>query len=175
MNMFSTNKIKPQTWIASALGLILLGGCTAAPRAPQEVPRSYIIADRQLAPEPVYNRLRYVQPPEMLASRSVRKSSAPSIMPVFHLEVNNITLEELTRLLAESARYDAYCSGLVADQIVSMNTLGTLDELAKELSISADVHVVVDHENRFVRVLAGKFIAPDFFEERFNNEHRSFN
>jgi len=163
--------------LATALSLVFMSGCgAAAHQIPQKAPKSYIVADRQLAPEPVYSRLRYAQPPEMLPARDIRRaSSAPAIMPVFHLEVNNVTLEELTKLLAESARYQAYCSGLVADKRVSINSLGTLDELAKELSASADVHVIVDHENRFVRVLAGKFIAPDFFEERFENEYRSLN
>jgi hypothetical protein len=119
---------------------------------------------RQLPPEPVYSRLRWVHPPQATGAQTpVRRASQTRIDPVFHLSVERVTLERLSQLLAEAARYDSYCSSLIADKIFSFNMLGTVSELAKAIEQEAGISAVVDHENRQIRFLSGSFVAPEFY------------
>src|SRR5690606_1426600 len=115
---------------------------------------AYSVSYRQTAPQPVYNRLRWVHPPEVLPARATHESTAPTIFPVFHVDLRNSTLEEAARVLAATARYESYCSSAIANRKISFNRLGTLNELAAALAASAGITVQVDHDMKTVRFLS---------------------
>ena len=144
--------------IGIVAGSILLSACGPQMKEwtpDKKTPAVYEISARQTPPQPVYKKLRWVNLPEPLPSREPLESGAPVIKPVFHMELKNATLEEAAAALASTARYGSYCASTVADRKITINSLGTTDELANEISGKASVHVVVDHGNRQIRILAG--------------------
>jgi hypothetical protein len=80
--------------------------------------------------------------------------SSKRISPVLHYKVQDVTLKEAALVLASTTRYRSYCSSLIADQRLTLDGLGTLDELADEIETLAGIQVVVDHEHKEVRFLA---------------------
>lgn len=139
------------------LALIILTACGPAVKEwePSKAKtRVSSVAFRQLPPEPVYNTVRWVHLPEPLPSRELPLSDAPQIRPVFHMQLKNVTLEEAAHLLAASVRYGSYCASSIAKKRVSINALGTTDELAAQIASQARVDIYVDHVNQQVRVLA---------------------
>ena len=144
--------------ILAALTAVGLGsGCYYMPREVGQAPHGrtmYYYPMRQLAPEPVYNRLRTGYLPQPLPSRKANPSDAALILPVFQFEVNDITLHEASQILANTARYHSYCAPSVAQQHISLATIGTIDELAAEIGRQAGISVIVDHNNREVRFVA---------------------
>jgi hypothetical protein len=146
--------------LANVTVVIVLCGCHAGPKAWEpnkdgKEKKTFFFPVRQLPPQSVYNRLREVRPPSVLPSSTLSKSKTPKILPVLHLELESVSLEEAAKVLAESARYSYYCSSIVADKRVSINSLGTIDELGQEIAQKAGIDVVVDHSNTEVRFLAG--------------------
>ena len=143
------------------LGLLVLVALTACGPTGKEwepdkkEPKVFSMSTTQTAPQPVYSRLRWVHLPEPLPSRQMPESGAPQIYPVFHMQLKNTRLEDVARLLASTARYSSYCASTVADKKVTVNRLGTIDELAQYIQQDAGVRVVVDHENKQVRFMAG--------------------
>lgn len=147
---------------AAALAVTALASC--GPTIPQWKPYKeqafYGVAVRQLPPQPVYNRLRLVYLPEPLPGKDLQVASYNKILPVFEFEIGDGTIEEASRVLAETARYTSYCSSVIADRKFSFVGLGTIDELAAAISQKAAINVVVDHVNREVRFLANGTISP---------------
>ncbi len=74
-------------------------------------------------------------------------------MPIYHLELAENSLKEAAAALASTARYSSYCSELIAEDVISISTLGTIEELATQIEEQAGIEVVVDHENKEVRFL----------------------
>jgi len=127
---------------------------------------------RSEAPEPVYARTRWVHPPDNLPSRDrpgaeeePAVQTAPRLRSVFHLSLKNSTLEETARVLAETSRYSSYTAPSIAAEKVSVDNLGTIDELARIIESKAHIQVVVDHQNKEVRFLAGHTESPKLFDE----------
>jgi len=118
------------------------------------------VAVRQLAPEPVYNRLRLVYLPEPMPSRNIQSASYARIAPVFQFEMKGASLEQVARVLASLARYTSYTSSVIADKKITVVAVGTIDELAQVVSEKAGINVMVDHENREVRFLANGMPEP---------------
>lgn len=150
-------------------------GCYPGQKAydPHAGKRSVFLASvRQTAPEPVYNRLRWVHPPESLPDRDVRGAeaeafqSAPPIRPVYHMTLKNASLLDASRVLAATARYEAFCAPSISEQKISIDNLGTIDELGSRISSLADINVVVDHDGRTVRFLAPEVTEPRLFNEQ---------
>jgi len=140
-----------------AVAALLFGGCstTSVPEwQPEKRTRTFSVAQRQLPPEPVYSRLRWVRPPENIPGDQGVSDSAPAIMPVMHLEVKDTSLEEVAKILASAAQYSSYCSSLIAKQTVTISRLGTLDELGTEVQKAAQIRVIIDHGTRQIRFLA---------------------
>lgn len=140
--------------------VILAAGCGGGPKVYTPVKRTvWLPTVRHSAPEPVYARTRWVQLPEVLPAREipgeepVELKSAPAMRPIFHMTLKNSNLEEAARVLAAIARYTAYCAPSLVNQAVSIDNLGSVDELAEIIGRKAEVNVVVDHENREVRIL----------------------
>jgi hypothetical protein len=84
---------------------------------------------------------------------------------VFHLALKNATLEETARVLAATSRYSSYTAPSIASEKISVDNLGTIDELAQIIGSKAHVQVVVDHQNKEVRFLAARGEQPRLFEE----------
>lgn len=150
--------------ISAALGLALIctAGCSSTKKAePYKERKFFGVTFRQLPPEPVYNRLRLAFLPEPLPSYELPQARTTSILPIFHLELKGTTLEQAGRIIANMARYTSYTSSVIASRKIDFNGLGTMDELAEQLSEKTATNIVVDHANREVRVLAnGRSRAP---------------
>jgi hypothetical protein len=63
------------------------------------------------------------------------------------------------------ARYSSYTTPSLATRKVSFKNLGTIDELARIIEREGKVKVVVDHENREVRLLSAHAEAPRLLSE----------
>ncbi len=166
MMVFDTNTrhtlMTSLTACAMSMSVCFLVGCSSTP-ATKKAPRVHSIAHRQLPPEPVYNRLRWVEPPEVMPKRERQYTDTrPLILPVFHLELQDSTLKEASLVLAGTARYHSYCSSLIADKKISVQSLGTIDELAELIASKANIRVIVDHTNKEVRFLAQQVNQPQF-------------
>jgi hypothetical protein len=153
-------------FLAAALtALCSVAGCSTKEQpkwTPEKKKKVFAIATRQLPPEPIYNPLRWVRPPQVLPTRKVEASDAPTLMPIVHFEVTDRPLQEVALILAATASYRSYCSSQIADRKLTLNTLGTMEELAREIEKNADVNVVIDHRLREVRFLTKEFVAPQF-------------
>lgn len=121
----------------------------------------YLPTLRQNAPEPVYSRTRWGHLPSVLPEREMPGTESrmaavggEALRPVFHLQLKNSSLEETARVLAALSRYSSYTAPSIASKKLTIENLGTVDELAALISKKAEVQVLVDHENKEVRFLA---------------------
>jgi hypothetical protein len=127
---------------------------------------------RPVGPAPVYSRTRWTQPPEVLPNRerpgsrdSDMASSAPPLRPVFQLSLKATPLAEAARVLAATSRYTSYTDPSIASQKLTIESLGTIDELGQTIEQKAQVQVVIDHRNREVRFLPPTGEQPRLFSE----------
>jgi len=150
---------------SAALLTLAAAGCSSR-EGPQWEPekkiRSFKMATRQLPPEPVYNAVAWVRPPQVTPTRRYEASRAPVVMPIIEFSVDNAPLSEAALVLAATERYATYCSSKVSDQRLTLTMLGTMQEIADAIEDRTDIDVVVDHENREVRFLARSQAAPRF-------------
>ena len=149
---------------AVTLLTLVLAGCWPMGKRwePGDKKKVFGATHQQLAPEPVYNRLRWVQLPDVMPSAEV-ETAGQRYFPVVHLELKGARLEEAAATLASLGRYHSYCAGTIASRRISVNALGTLDELAAEIAAQEKIDVIVDHDSREVRFLA-RTVAPAFSE-----------
>jgi len=115
--------------------------------------KAYSVAYRQIPPQPTYGATRWVRPPTTFPSRKFEDRSSSYVSPVVHYKVTEAPLKEAALVLAAITRYKSYCSSAIADQKVTIDTLGTLDELAQEIEVLTGIKVVVDHDNKEIRFL----------------------
>lgn len=127
-------------------------GCSETPR---KDPRVYSYSGRQLPPEPVYNRLRWVYLPDPPPVKDLAVRS-PRLVPVIHLQVKNASLDAVAKALGDSAHYRSYCSSFIADRKVTIDEIGTIDELGNIIARRAKVTVMVDHGNRELRFVSSE-------------------
>lgn len=127
---------------------------------------------RTAGPEPVYSRTQWTHPPEVLPQRERPGSSdsdlakaGPPLRPVFQLSLKNVSIEEAARVLAATARYNSYTDPRIAKQKITIENLGTIDELARLIERKAQVQVVVDHAGKEVRFLSPLGEQPRLFSE----------
>ena len=164
MKVFSTS-LFPLLLISS----VFLVGCSSKDEHPMK--EIYRVSPRQLPPEATYSRLRWVHLPETHPSADMsqlphRVANRPKLLPVVHFTVEDLPMCEAATVLSGLGRYATYCSSKVKDKTVSLDALGTIDELAELIEQKYKVNVVVDHPNREVRFLsADTFVAESFFEE----------
>lgn len=136
-----------------ASALVASIGCSGSVDAPAPQPAVvYRIADRQLPPEPVYARTAWAALPEPipgeLGARGPRMAQKASV------NLAQVTLETASRRLGKIFGYRTYCAASIADQRVTIKQRGDLDDLAEALASQAAIRVVVDHENRELRLFA---------------------
>lgn len=127
---------------------------------------------RRNAPELVYARTRWVRPPDVLPLREKtnaetedRLRESPMLRSVFHLSVKNRTLEETARVLAATARYSSFTAPSIASNKISIENLGTIDELGRIIESKAQITVLVDHENKIVRFMPTQTSQPKLYDE----------
>lgn len=148
----------------SLLIIMIIGtvGCSANPQNVELAPTSkaFRVTNRQLAPEPVYNRTRWVQLPDVLpvsgreSSRPAKSREAlskPMVFPVINFELQDGTLKEAAQMLAASSQYQAFCDPSFAEQKLSLSMLGTIHELANKISETSGIDILIDHTNKEVR------------------------
>lgn len=163
-------------YVALILVVGLIIGCGGGVKEwePTQGRKNFFSPVRQLPPEPVYNRMRYTYLPEVAPEKdSTKLPVGETLFPTLHFEVKNSTLERAARSLAEAIRYDSYTAAVIANQSCSFNTFGTVDQIANEISQSANINVVVDHSNREIRFLANQAVEPRLIEG--DNEHQPVN
>jgi len=173
--------------------LLIIGGTSAflgcaatpAPITNTKVQTVFDVPKRQLAPEPTYNRMRWVHLPAVMpmASRlnaNDRKSNArasldqPMIFPIIHFELKEGTLMEASEMLGASTRYHSSVDSSIADKTISLDMLGTVHELANKISEIANIEVVIDHVGREIRfVPRGANDGARFYDNTVSTyEHR---
>lgn len=130
------------------LALITLQGCYSSINSPE-----YLTATRTTAPQPVYNRVFLARPPEVLPTSKISNKGSQRVEPVYQLQASSETVENVAKQLAKACRYRSYTAASVADKKITVETLGTVDELADTIGREAGVYVSVDHANRELRVL----------------------
>ena len=160
----------------AALGCLLLSGCWVSEKGYTPIEKKQFgYVYRQHAAEPVYNRLRWVHLPEPLPSAETPGSGAAPIIPVVHLELKNVTIEEAAATLASTGRYRSFVESSLVGRKVSFDSLGTMDELASQLAARENLQIEVDHKRRLVRFMA-KDVRPTFFRDEVAlDEHQSSN
>lgn len=138
-------------------GVLLAAGCSSGGYEYLEAdkPKVFKVASRQHAPDPVYSRTTWVRPPQVLPTRERDAKTKPLILPVIHYTVDGLPLKEAALILAATSRYRSYTAPSIEGQKISINSLGTIEELAQEIENKAGVRVVIDHENEEIRVLPG--------------------
>ncbi len=138
---------------AASLGLTaLVSGCSSnEPPPPAPLP-VYRVATNQLPQEPVYSRLSWAALPEPIPG--ALKSRGARMSQKFDLSLSSATLGNAANKLGRLFGYRAYCAGTISDRRVTLKERGDLDELAEALAQEASIRVVVDHENRELRLFA---------------------
>ena len=125
----------------------------------------HLIANKQLPAEPIYNPVRWVRPPEVTPSRKPDyKPSNKAVTLIYSFSVKDSTLNNTSLSLANALGYRSYCSSLIAEQVFSMELVGSIDEIATNISKKAGIKVVVDHDNKEVRFLIKDALVPQFAE-----------
>ena len=161
----------------SIFSLLIFSGCSLFVPAPSvdinKTAQTYKTATRQLAPEPTYNRVRWVYLPAPLPGRDEGKFDSPQINPRFKVSLKNASLEEVARALAASSGYRAYCASTIAEQKMDLQGIGTIEEFIGIIEKKIGIKVLIDHDMRDIRFLAGNYKVPRFFEEEDSNEHQS--
>jgi hypothetical protein len=151
--------------------VFFLSGCAAHEEPKFKKPKDtevHPIATRQLPLPPTYNPVRWVRPPEVLPSRANpnQPKPVPKVAQIMHFTVKDTTLKETSEILANAMGYRSYCSSLIADRTITLDMLGTLQEVATEIEKNFRIRVVLDHDNKSVRFLANNPVVPQFAESR---------
>lgn len=167
--------MKPYSGIIAALVVSLAacgGGVKPYDPSASKARTLFLPSMRTVGPEPVYSRTRWTQPPEVLPQRERPGTSdadlakaGPPLRPVFQLNLKNVSMEEAARVLAATSRYQSYTDPSIAKQKITIESLGTIDELAHLIERKAQVQVVVDHTGREVRFLPATGEPPKLFSE----------
>lgn len=153
------------------LSTLFLGGCSSTDVSDVQAPQVYQVATRRWAPEPVYNRLRWARPPQVHPERAHPQVDSPLIMPVVHFSVKDETLKDVVLILGANSRYKTYCSPLIAGEKLTMDMLGTMEEIAVAIEDSKNIQVILDHEAEELRFEArgGEYRSAQIAEPAENN------
>lgn len=111
----------------------------------------YHVAYRQLPPEPVYSRVTWSHLPQPI--RPKVRNEAPLFLPTISFEFPNTTLYEAVEALAQTIGYRWEYPEGVGDRKIRIRMTGTVEEVLDEIGRQGNVHGVLDHENRIVRVM----------------------
>lgn len=161
--------------LASFLIITWLSACSdLKPYDPSGTERKYFFHSvRQLPPEPVYNRLSYVRPPDPLPDEAAPSASADTLRPRIQLEIANSTLGRAAGALASSIGYQVFVDPEIASLPYSCNMSGSIEVLANNMAEQVNADVVVDNEQRQIRFSVKNAVIPRL--EEGGNEHQSNN
>ena len=167
-SMAKSNKSKI---VLALLVTAFLSGCSGYQAPVWKKPKDtevHPVATRQLPLPPTYNPVRWVRPPEVLPGRDSPSQPipAPVLKQIVSFSVKNASLKETSDVLANAMGYRSYCSSKIADRTVTLEMLGTLDEVAAAIEKIAGIRVVLDHDSKGVRFLAKDTVVPQFAERR---------
>lgn len=157
--------------LSLGLGLVISACSSTTSSVPKETTELHMPLLKTLAPPPTYSRTRWVRPPDLLPQRDLpgreiyKLEGTPSLRPIFSLSLHKTPLEETARILAATARYSSYTAPSIAAKKISLQSIGTIDELGEKVAEIAGIHVVVDHEHKEVRFLAVQVEQPRFYHE----------
>ena len=153
----STVLVNPSSLACSLLtAILLLSGCSlfdSTDPVNEKKPEIFKVSFRQLPPEPVYNRVKFVYLPDVKPDSTKAHSNASQLDPLVKLSLKNNTLEQAAIALASLGNYHPYTASSIAKQKISLEAYGTLEEVAMKLATKSGVHIVVDHPNRQIRIL----------------------
>ena len=113
----------------------------------------YQVANRQLPPKQVYNRLRWVHLPQPLPEKVGAVPTESYILPIVQLELEDATLQEAVDALAATTSYQSYCENRIANKKITIKALGTIDELVEKISKEAGILAEVDHDTQSIRFM----------------------
>lgn len=136
--------------------LVFFASCGPTIPKRKEEKKLFYYPARQLPPEKPYVRLREVLPPDPLPSRNYVDKLGPPIAPIYQLKFNDAPLSEVAKRVGELFGYRHYCSSLISNVPLSYTGSGTRDELAQSIAKEAKITLMVDHQNKVVRLLRDK-------------------
>ena len=145
---FSRSSALKPLFIGAAL-VSSLTGCGANDSV-QEI-EYYHVAYRQSPPEPVYSRFTWSQTPGPI--RTKVRDEAPLFLPTISFELPNSNLDEAIEALAQTIGYGWKYPDGVKNRKIRIRMTGTVEEVLEEIGRQANVHGVLDHENRIVQVM----------------------
>ena len=163
-SVFRFKKMQRLILLISICSLFSIYGCSNDLKKwdPGEKKKFYTFASRQLSPEPVYKKTTFVYPPENTPRRSpyfelksnpFPKDAVPLLLPVFKVDVNTTPIETIFKDYFIPLSYSIYCSSLVCTQPISLHMVGNINEISKKIEEIGNIKIVIDHENRDIRVL----------------------
>lgn len=157
--------------LLAALAAFALAACSSGLQGADKERKTFYYPSRQVPPEPVYNRLTYVQPPQVLPDRSSANGSESMIRPSIHLQVANSTLSHAAAALASTVGYSYFASPEIAGRPSSCNMTGSVDEIARALAEDSHTEVEVDHQARSIKFMPSIAVEPKLVED--SDEHQS--
>jgi hypothetical protein len=134
------------------IALIVVGCSSDGKLDPDRTLEVYNVSFRQTAPQPTYKRTTWVLSPENIPAPEAPFSSGPAIFPVYTLNIKNSSIRELMQLLSETSRYASFCEGKQCNSRISINAVGTVEELAQEITKRSNVNLIVDHDAHEIRI-----------------------
>lgn len=158
-------RMNPTTTTLASAGLVLalsacistgLNGCGPTSAQWKPDPQKKVVAQvsfRQLPPEPVYARQRFVQLPEPLPAMGPVPGgrTAPIVTPILHLTLNDARLDDALNSLAKVGNFSAFSSPSVEGRRVTVNRIGTMEELVSELTTQTGASITIDNRRRELR------------------------
>lgn len=140
--------------VACGTVLIALGGCTSPTELYDglELPvEHYTYSTRQEPTPRVYGRMMWSQPPRPLKVSNA-PSNAPLLMPRIEIDMVDATLGEALESISQTMGYRLIYPRDVAGRKISVRQVGTLEEILEEIASQGGVGVLLDHEERVIRV-----------------------
>jgi hypothetical protein len=138
---------------------VLLIGCSGETLQPAD-PAAFTYATRTLPPQPVYNRITSVRPPEPLPKRwkidsreTVSEGESDQKVQKYAFVADSVPLEEAVSRIAKQAGYSFYCQDSIARNIISIDVSGSLDDVLRGVEVKSGTQITVDHSARHIRAL----------------------
>ena len=146
--------LKTQLGIWTALGLasfsLLSCSSTRDLREIEPTYEYYYPAQKQLPAEAVYSRVTWNYLPEPIKLQSNQK--APYLQPVISFEMPDSTLAEAIAALAQTLGYGFDYPKALGSRKISLNLVGTPEQILAEINRQAGVQGELDIKRRFVQV-----------------------
>lgn len=132
---------------------LLLSACTKTTSKPR---LELAPVTRQTAPELAYATSKWVQPEQPIPGQV--SNNTPLLSPEFCLELESATLKEALHALSQSIGYGVDVPASLAGRKVSLNKVGTMEQLLDALAKQASVMARINHQTRRISVTDGRTI-----------------